>query len=50
MCIKPGMVQNSVKTYCNIVSFRDLEQATNDAIAKLLSETDAKAGVIATTP
>src|SRR3546814_18402776 len=30
---RTNRILNSVKTYGNIVSFRDLEQATNDALA-----------------
>ena len=36
---------NSVKTYGNIVSFRDLEQQTNDALA-LFGNKDAKGIVL----
>src|SRR5690606_16447157 len=38
---RTNRILNSVKTYGNIVSFRDLEQATNDAIA-LFGNRDAK--------
>ena len=39
---------NSVKTYGNIVSFRDLEDETNDAIA-LFGNKDAK-GIVLLNP
>src|SRR3546814_3149075 len=38
---RTNRILNSVKTYGNIVSFRDLEQATNDALA-LFGNKDAK--------
>ena len=42
---RTNRILNSVKTYGNIVSFRDLEQATNDAIA-LFGNKDAKGIVL----
>jgi len=42
---RTNRILNSVKTYGNIVSFRDLEQATNDAIA-LFGNRDAKGIVL----
>jgi type I restriction enzyme R subunit len=42
---RTNRILNSVKTYGNIVSFRDLEQATNDAIA-LFGNKDAKGVVL----
>ena len=38
---RTNRILNSVKTYGNIVSFRDLEQATNDALA-LFGNRDAR--------
>ena len=45
---RTNRILNSVKTYGNIVSFRDLEQATNDAIA-LFGNKDA-AGIVLLKP
>lgn len=45
---RTNRILNSVKTYGNIVSFRDLEEATNDAIA-LFGNKDA-AGVVLLKP
>ena len=45
---RTNRILNSVKTYGNIVAFRDLEQATNDAIA-LFGNKDA-AGVVLLRP
>ncbi|WP_347269019.1 type I restriction endonuclease subunit R [Paracoccus sp. (in: a-proteobacteria)] len=42
---RTNRILNSVKTYGNIVSFRDLEQATNDALA-LFGNKDAKGIVL----
>lgn len=42
---RTNRILNSVKTYGNIVSFRDLEQQTNDAIA-LFGNKDAKGVVL----
>jgi type I restriction enzyme R subunit len=42
---RTNRILNSVKTYGNIVSFRDLEEATNDAIA-LFGNKDAKGVVL----
>jgi type I restriction enzyme R subunit len=42
---RTNRILNSVKVYGNIVSFRDLEQATNDAIA-LFGNRDAKGVVV----
>jgi len=42
---RTNRILNSVKTYGNIVSFRDLEQATNDALA-LFGDKDAKGIVL----
>lgn len=42
---RTNRILNSVKTYGNIVSFRDLEQATNDALA-LFGNQDAKSIVL----
>jgi type I restriction enzyme, R subunit len=42
---RTNRILNSVKTYGNIVTFRDLEQATNDAIA-LFGDKDAKGIVL----
>ena len=42
---RTNRILNSVKTYGNIVSFRDLEQATNDAIA-LFGNRDARGIVL----
>lgn len=42
---RTNRILNSVKVYGNIVSFRDLEQATNDAIA-LFGNKDAKGVVV----
>jgi type I site-specific restriction-modification system R (restriction) subunit len=42
---RTNRILNSVKVYGNIVSFRDLEQATNDAIA-LFGNKDAKGIVL----
>ncbi len=42
---RTNRILNSVKTYGNIVSFRDLEQATNDALA-LFGNRDAKGIVL----
>jgi type I restriction enzyme, R subunit len=42
---RTNRILNSVKTYGNIVSFRDLEEATNDAIA-LFGNKDAKGIVL----
>lgn len=42
---RTNRILNSVKTYGNIVSFRDLEEATNDALA-LFGNKDAKGIVI----
>ncbi len=42
---RTNRILNSVKTYGNIVSFRDLEQETNDAIA-LFGNKDAKGVVL----
>lgn len=42
---RTNRILNSVKTYGNIVSFRDLEKATNDAIA-LFGNKDAKGIVL----
>jgi type I restriction enzyme R subunit len=42
---RTNRILNSVKTYGNIVSFRDLEQATNDALA-LFGNADARGIVI----
>src|SRR5580700_8692858 len=42
---RTNRILNSVKTYGNIVSFRDLEQATNNAIA-LFGNKDAKGIVL----
>jgi len=42
---RTNRILNSVKTYGNIVSFRDLEQATNDAIA-LFGNKDARGIVL----
>ena len=42
---RTNRVLNSVKTYGNIVNFRDLEQATNDALA-LFGNRDAKGIVL----
>ena len=42
---RTNRILNSVKTYGNIVSFRDLEQATNDALA-LFGNQDAKGLVL----
>ncbi len=42
---RTNRILNSVKTYGNIVSFRDLEDATNDAIA-LFGNKDAKGVVL----
>ena len=42
---RTNRILNSVKTYGNIVSFRDLEQATNDAIA-LFGNKDAQGVVL----
>jgi type I restriction enzyme R subunit len=42
---RTNRILNSVKTYGNIVSFRDLEEATNDAIA-LFGNKDARGVVL----
>ena len=42
---RTNRILNSVKTYGNIVSFRDLEEATNDALA-LFGNKDAKGVVL----
>ena len=42
---RTNRILNSVKTYGNIVSFRDLEQETNDALA-LFGNKDAKGIVL----
>ena len=42
---RTNRILNSVKTYGNIVSFRDLEQATNDALA-LFGNADARGIVL----
>lgn len=42
---RTNRILNSVKTYGNIISFRDLEQATNDALA-LFGNKDAKGIVL----
>ena len=42
---RTNRILNSVKTYGNIVSFRDLEQATNDALARFGNK-DAKGIVL----
>jgi type I restriction enzyme R subunit len=42
---RTNRILNSVKTYGNVVSFRDLEQATNDALA-LFGNEDAKGIVL----
>src|SRR5690606_5151669 len=42
---RTNRILNSVKTYGNIVSFRNLEQATNDALA-LFGNKDAKGIVL----
>ncbi len=42
---RTNRILNSVKTYGNVVSFRDLEQATNDALA-LFGNKDAKGIVL----
>ncbi len=42
---RTNRILNSVKTYGNIVSFRDLEQATNDALS-LFGNKDAKGVVL----
>ncbi len=42
---RTNRILNSVKTYGNIVSFRDLDQATNDALA-LFGNKDAKSIVL----
>jgi type I restriction enzyme R subunit len=42
---RTNRILNSVKVYGNVVSFRDLEQATNDAIA-LFGNKDAKGVVV----
>ena len=42
---RTNRILNSVKTYGNIVSFRDLEQATNDALS-LFGNKDAKGIVL----
>ncbi|EFQ24673.1 type I site-specific deoxyribonuclease, HsdR family [Aminomonas paucivorans DSM 12260] len=42
---RTNRILNSVKTYGNIVSFRDLEQATNDALA-LFGNRDARGVVL----
>lgn len=42
---RTNRILNSVKTYGNIISFRDLEQATNDAIA-LFGNKDARGIVL----
>jgi type I restriction enzyme R subunit len=42
---RTNRILNSVKTYGNVVTFRDLEQATNDAIA-LFGDKDARGTVL----
>src|SRR5205085_3333466 len=42
---RTNRILNSVKTYGNIISFRDLEQATNDALA-LFGNKDAQGIVL----
>ena len=44
-CSRTNRILNSVKTYGNIVSFRDLEEATNDALA-LFGNKDARGIVL----
>ena len=46
---RTNRILNSVKTFGNIISFRDLEQETNDAIA-LFGNKDAKGVVLQTFP
>ena len=43
---RTNRILNSVKTFGNIVSFRDLEEETNDAIALLFGNKDAKGIVL----